>query len=157
MPGNDNPANRADPIKATYNPIFERFVPDDDQGNKIEGLVAYGLYKVAKREWAAEIWKSEKRSPTAQELAQYIQSWTPSRLAGLEEQANSALASFGDSVIQDATPGIREDALKGTLASAILTSMAGNFFYTLALVAAVLVLAWSGVDFLSYFEKIKPR
>ena len=150
------PADKA-PEPQAYNPIFERFVPIDGTGDRIGGLVAYGLYKIAKREWAAEVWRIEGRAPSEQELAAYIRSWTASRLDGLQQQADNTLATFSDTVIQDATPRIREDVLKGTTRSAILTSMAANFFYTLALIAAVLVLSWAGVDVLGLFEKLKPH
>ncbi len=32
-----------------YNKLFEQFYDDDE--DQIRGLVAYGLYKIAKREW----------------------------------------------------------------------------------------------------------
>lgn len=35
-------------VRGTYNQVFERLVTDTDD---IEGFIAYGLYKQAKREW----------------------------------------------------------------------------------------------------------
>jgi hypothetical protein len=43
-------------IEPHYNPIFERFVdPDRPEVEQLPGIVAYGLYKIAKREWASEL------------------------------------------------------------------------------------------------------
>lgn len=158
MAGGGNPAGAPPPApQPNYNPIFERLVPPGATGDQIGGLVAYGLYKIAKREWAADIWDREHRAPNEAELRAYIASWTPSRLDGLGEQANGALAGFSASVIRDATPEIREDALRGTWASAIFNSMTANFFYTLLLILAVILLSWVGVDFLGILEKAKPK
>lgn len=155
-PGNLRPGSLAPPTAPNYNPIFERFVPPGEHDDRLSGLVAYGLYKVAKREWAAGIWATEGRGPSEQERRDYIRTWTPSRLDGLQDQADNVLASFSETVVQVARPDIREDALRGTTRSAILTGMAGNFCYTLVLIAAVILLAWSGVDLAGLLEKLKP-
>ncbi len=144
------------PVKPSYNRIFESFVPPGEHGDRISGLVAYSLYKVEKREWAAEIWRTENRGPTADELAQFIRTCTPSRLEGWKQQADNALASFGDSVIEDATPQIREDALRGTTARAISTSMVANFLYTLLLIFVSWILYVGGVDIIGFFKKFQP-
>lgn len=140
----------------SYNPVFERLVPI---GNDLEirGLVAYGLYKVAKREWAAQIWETHRRAPTEDELRAYILTWTLSRLDGLRQQAEGALASFSTDVIQAEIPGIREEALRGTTGSAIRNAIYGNAAYTVVLITFVLILSWAGVDLLGLLEKAKPQ
>lgn len=152
MSGNDNPERASGP---SYNPIFERLVPSGTDLD-MQGLVAYGLYKVAKREWAAQIWDTQRRPPTEEELRAYILTWTPSRLDGLRQQAEGALATFSADVIQAETPAIREEALRGTTASALKNAIYGNAAYTILLILFVLILSWAGVDLLGLLEKAKP-
>ena len=54
-----------------YNQTFEKLVPDAEPSD-LEGIVAYGLYKIAKREWAREIGERAQRNPTDAELAAYV-------------------------------------------------------------------------------------
>ena len=140
-----------------YNPIFEKLVPKGGGGDEINSLVAYGLYKKAKREWVSQIWDAEKRPPTEAELRAYVAHWTPFLLENLKAQADNYLASFSSSVIDAAEPQIREDALRGTTWSAVKASIVGNAAYTLVLIAFVLILAWAGVDVLGFLEKLKPK
>src|SRR5829696_7304624 len=99
-----------------YNPIFEFFVnPEHAEAEQIPGIIAYGLYKIAKREWASKLYQREGRKPTEEELEAYIRTWTESRIRGVTQQAESVLASFATSVIESATPQIREDAITGKI------------------------------------------
>jgi hypothetical protein len=60
-----------------YNPIFERLFGDVEDGSaNVEGLVAYGLYKISKREWVTGLRKKEARGPSAEELRAYMATWT---------------------------------------------------------------------------------
>lgn len=141
---------------ARYNPIFTRFVAIEQGGDKqLEGLVAYGLYKVAKREWALDVWDRQGRKPSEDELSAYSASWTESRLKGLEQEAQTVLARFAESVVEANEPSIREDALKGTTSRAILQNMSASFLYTLLLLLLVVILAFFGVDILGLIEKIR--
>lgn len=133
-----------------YNPIFTRFVPiNEADGPSIPGLVAYGLYKVAKREWVLEFTNQNSREPTEDERRNYVATWTESRLAGLAKQAEGAMGEFAETIVVANAPAIREDALKGSIPRAIWTSMAASFFYTLLLIGVILVLRYAGVDLLS--------
>jgi small-conductance mechanosensitive channel len=141
-----------------YNPIFGRLV--NSEGPEVEqlsGLVAYGLYKVAKREWAADLGRRKGRPPNQEELNAYILTWTDSRIRGLEEQAETVLGNFAASVVEDSTPKIREDALKGTNARAITLSIISNALYTLLLIATLIILRISGVDLLSILTSLSGR
>ncbi|MGA0595431.1 hypothetical protein [Enterovirga sp. CN4-39] len=133
-----------------YNPIFTRFVELERGGDEqIQGLIAYGLYKVAKREWVRGISEVSGLKPTETQLADYAATWTESRLKGLEDQAQNALARFAEVVVEENTPSIREEALRGTSWKSIGTSIAANFIYTLLLIAIVVLLRVAGVDLLS--------
>lgn len=135
-----------------YNPIFEAFVDPDDL--EVEQLVAYGLYKIAKREWATALWTRENRKPTDGELAAYIQTWTPSRLEGTRKEAKLVLSAFAGTVVEDAAPAIREEALRGTWTRTVVQGLVAALLYTLILVAVAFVLRWSGVDLLSVFSAV---
>src|SRR3954468_18878418 len=88
-----------------YNPIFERLI--EAAGNdRLRGLIAYGLYKTAKREWARELQKREGRKPNDDELLAYIRSWTPSQLENVQERARQALAEYAAAVIEAEQPRI---------------------------------------------------
>lgn len=114
--------NEGDGVGAPdYNDIFERLVETDEDGeiNALEGFVAYGFYKVAKREWAMQIRKTANRGPTPEELKAYIATWTESRISGLFDSAQETLASYAAEVIEDETPAIKDGALQGEIGSAL--------------------------------------
>lgn len=146
----------ADTGKPRYNPIFERFVPPDKADENVRGLIAYGLYKIAKREWAQSLQERLGRQPTSDEQDAYIATWTESRLRGLEQQADATLAAFAEIVVAEATPAIRENALRGTSGKSIWLSISANAIYTLILISLALVLAWSGIDLIGLLQKVRP-
>lgn len=132
-----------------YNPIFEQLVDGNaDQHNELVGIVAYALYKRAKREWALDMRDRTGRKPTEEQLSDYIRSWTSSRLEGLKTEAAGILAAFADYVVQEQEPRILKDAVKGRFWRSVGTSMAANFFYTILLILAALFLAYTKPDFL---------
>ena len=85
----------------SFNPIFGQFVPagaaDPDL---LRGLVAYGLYKIAKQEWASALWKTENRVPTHDELAACVRTWTASSVEGARERAEMILADYASTVVE---------------------------------------------------------
>ena len=129
-----------------YNDIYERLV--DNEPNQIRGLVAYGLYKAAKRQWVQQHRQANNRSPTPGEIKAYVATYTPAIVDGLQNQADSVLAAFGDQVVKEARPAIVEDVLRGSFWKAVLTGLFTNFAYTVILLLVVWVLARSGVDIL---------
>lgn len=138
-----------------YNPIFERFVnvtlPEDQV---LPGMVAYCLYKIAKREWATDFFERTGRKPNAGELDEYIRTWTNTRIAGAQKEADAVLLAFASSVIDENTPRIREDALRGTFWTAVWNSMVAASLYTLCLIGLVVILRFAGIDLLSIFQSI---
>jgi hypothetical protein len=78
-------------------------------------------------------------------------------VAAMREQADGALAAFGDDAVEQARPGILKDALRGSFWKAVWSSMVAAFFYSLALIALVLILRWNGVDILGLFQKLDVR
>ncbi|HSP23935.1 MAG TPA: hypothetical protein VLQ65_02045 [Saliniramus sp.] len=136
------------PALDSYNPIYERLVDDPVDDHEIVGLIAYALYKRAKREWAARIRSRHGRGPSSTELSDYVETWTPSRLSSLRAEAASALAGYANYVIVSEEPRILKDALRGTFWPSILRSMVAAAIYTLALIALAIIAARAGVDLL---------
>lgn len=131
----------------SYNPIFGELVGDSAEINdNLVGVVAYGIYKIAKREWLTEFKARCGREPTTEEVTNYTLTWTKSRKDALTFAAESSLAKFADTIISDAAPGIREAALRGTFWSAVWTSIFASALYTLFLIALAIILAWAGID-----------
>jgi hypothetical protein len=138
-----------------YNPIFSRFVdPERDEGEQLSGLVAYGLYKVAKREWAAELGARENRKPTELDLESYIRTWTESRLRGLADQAEGVLATYASTVVEAARPQIREEAIRGTFWAGVGLSITANAIYTIGLIVLLVILRYAGLDLLSIITAV---
>jgi hypothetical protein len=143
--------------KIDFNPIFGQFVSMDlAETDRLAGIVAYGLYKIAKREWATDLFEREGRAPTSPDLEGYIRTWTLSQIEGKREQAETILAEYANAVVEAATPDIQKEALRGSFWKAIGYGIAANVFYTLLLVVIVLVLKWVGVDILGLLEKAPP-
>lgn len=132
--------------------MLERFYKTD--GNKVTGLLAYALYKVAKREWATEQWEARQTRPTADEMNAYTRTWTKSLVDAKLAEAESMLAAYAEEVIRDATPAIREDAVRGTLGKDLLTALAAAALYTLILIGAAAILEFAGVDLAGVIDKV---
>ena len=136
-----------------YNPVFEKLV-GDTKNLEIVGLVAYGFYKIAKREWAQKIWQEKHRKPTDEELTGYADTWTEQQLQDKLTAAQSALVVYGESVVDDARPNILKEALRGSGWKAFWISLAAAAAYTLILIAIALILKASGVDVIGVIDKI---
>ena len=128
-------------------PIFEQLV--DAAGSEprgLRGIVAYGLYKAAKREWASQTREQHGRSPTKAELDQYAASWTDSRLDGVRSQADQILAAYASYVVAEAQPGIMKDAIRGAFGRSFWASFWAVLALALLLAALWVVLATQGID-----------
>src|SRR5918993_5304758 len=80
-------------------PVFPRFFTNGEEPqHKLVGLIAYGLYEEARREWVDAFKSREGRYPMPEELRSYETSWTSSRLDGLKNAAVQILASYADTV-----------------------------------------------------------
>lgn len=117
-------------------------------------MVAYCLYKIRKREWATDFFARHGRKLNEEELAAYVAMWTPSLIEGTKQQSTNIVASFAASVIEQNSPAIREDALRGTFWQSVKTSIAASFIYTLLLIGAVIVGRITGVDIASIWSAV---
>jgi hypothetical protein len=133
--------------------MYERLV--DQSGNKVQGFIAYGLYKTAKREWVRGFEIDKGRPPKPGEIAAYVSTYTQQTTDAFEAQAASALAQFASGVIADARPEIVEETLKGSFWKSVIQSISANAIYTVILIAIALVLAAAGIDIVSVFDAVK--
>ena len=139
----------------THNALYERFV---DQGDSaVQGYIAYGLYKNAKREWFISFKATHARDPTADEVASYVSAYTDQMIETYETQAAGVLTAFAEGAVADARAGIVEEALRGSSWGSIGQSITANALYTVILIALVIVLALTGVDVLGLYEKITGK
>ncbi|MCO6177330.1 hypothetical protein [Ciceribacter sp. RN22] len=133
-----------------YNTIFERFVGDGEEApQELLGIVAYGIYKHAKREWASDIHARFNRPPSDEELRAYHSTWTPSQIQNARRSAQQVLAEYADYVISEAEPRILREAVRGTFWPAVGTAIFSNALYTVGLIVVALILAKSGIDLLA--------
>ncbi len=139
----------------SYNRIFEQLVGQGSEaGTNLAGLVAYGLYKVSKREWVSEFRQRKGRSPNGEELTEYTRTWTSTRLNGVRDAASQALVGYADYVTEKARPEILRDALKGRFWQDIIKNMMASFFYTVLLILIAIVLAKAGIDLIGIFKSV---
>lgn len=130
-----------------YNTMYERLV--DGSSNTVQGYIAYGLYKNAKREWIRQFEAEKGRAPRPAEVQGYVDAYTAQMRDVFEAQAAGVLAQFAEGAVSDAKPGIVEHALKGTAGRSILHSIIANAIYTLVLIVIVVILKRAGIDLLS--------
>jgi hypothetical protein len=145
------------PFASDHNRIFETFVDSagDDHRAMVLGVIAYGIYKQRKREWATGVRETTGRPPTPQEIQAWVGSWTPTAIDGARSNAAEVLSAFAQSVIKDEEPRILARALKGSWIRSIVQSLTSNLIYTLILIGIAMALIFSGVDLLSVFRSAK--
>jgi hypothetical protein len=129
-----------------YSQIFEKFYDDDE--DKVRGLIAYGLYKIAKREWHIQFKGEKGREPNLTEISDYTAMWTQALLDGKRIEANDVMRAYSNTVIDNERPAIVESALRGTWSNTIIKNLASSAIYTLILILLALILKMAGVDIL---------
>lgn len=137
----------------THNALYEKLV--DEAESKIQGYVAYGLYKSAKRQWITDFkTKNNGKSPTKAEVQRYVATYTPQIMSALNEQSAQILVAFAVDTIAAEEPRILKDALRGRFWPTVLTSVFATFLYTVALLMLTFILAFLGVDILSALARL---
>jgi alkanesulfonate monooxygenase SsuD/methylene tetrahydromethanopterin reductase-like flavin-dependent oxidoreductase (luciferase family) len=134
--------------------MYEQLVVQN--GNKVQGFIAYGLYKSAKREWVRKYLADHGRSPKAAEVAAYVSAYTSQTIEAFEAQAAGVLSQFAGGVVADARPEIVEETLKGTFWKAVTQAIVANAAYTVILISLVLVLGAAGIDLLEIATTLAP-
>ena len=129
-----------------YNEIFEQLV---DEADDIEGFIAYGLYKQAKREWLIVFQAKHARAPSKADLRAFVANWTPTLLQSLRETAESALSNYAQIVVEEERPTIERNILKQgrPLWKDVLIGVVSAVSYSVILVLAAYILHVFGNDF----------
>jgi hypothetical protein len=130
--------------------IFKRFY--DSEPDNVRGLVAYGLYKIAKREWTDEFYRTNGVPPERADVIRYTATWTAAMITGKQAEADDILRDYGRQLVAAAKPDIVETALKGTMLRSIGINVASAFLYTLILIGLVAVLHYAGVGLPSWLR-----
>jgi hypothetical protein len=132
---------------APVDPVFPRFFRDGEEPrHKLVGLMAYGLYEEARREWVDDFKGREGRYPTSDELRAYETSWTASRLDGLKNAAVQVLASYADSLAREVENQALRRALRGGFFRSVARWLFSAILFAAAVLGAMVALSRAGVD-----------
>ena len=117
----DTDINTHDDGDRDYNSIFERIAIDD---NDVVGLVAYGLYKSAKRDWILKHRERNGRRPDGQQLAYYHDAFVDTDIDRFRIDAKNRLIGFAEVIVDARTPEIearvRSEGIEAAKAAIIL-------------------------------------
>lgn len=95
-----------------YNPIFGKLTDSDAEHGYVVGLIAYGLYKKAKREWVKDFQERENRAPDSEELQGYHHTVTDEIRHALINQAISIMAESNQTAIEEERINIIDEAIE---------------------------------------------
>src|SRR5918998_1906374 len=141
--GTEDRAQHTAPVDA----VFPRFFKEgDEQQPKLLGMIAYGLYEEARREWVDTFKGREGRYPTPEELRAYETSWTSSRLDGLKNAAVQILASYADSISKEIENQTLRRALRGGFLRSVLRWIFSAVLFVAAVLAVIVALSRAGID-----------
>lgn len=130
-----------------YNSVFEKLVDEADGSDAtLVGLVAYGFYKISKRDWAMQIRDEAGRKPTTEELHAFARSQTDTVLDGYRSQADNIVATYANSVLKTQEPVVYKKALEGSFMRSFWPSFWASVTFAVVLVMLGIVLAWQGVS-----------
>lgn len=91
-----------------FNPIFDRMVKD---GNDLEGLLAYAVYKLHKRDWLLQHNQKYHCPPTDEETRIFVDS-VMSDTSAYELRASQALVAFGEEFVNAREETIALEAIE---------------------------------------------
>jgi hypothetical protein len=136
-------------------PVFPRFFRNGEEPqHKLVGLIAYGLYEEARREWVDDFKGREKRFPNLEELRAYESSWTASRLDGLKNAAVQILASYADTLAREVENQALRGALRGGFVKGVVRWLFSAFIFSAAVLAFIVVLSRAGLDPVAAFQSL---
>jgi len=88
--------------------VYPQLVLDD---NDLVGLVAYGLYKRRKRAWIDAFHDQHQKYPTPQECDGFSFGYRTDALAALRKEAEGAMATFAEQVVENNIETMKLEAL----------------------------------------------
>ncbi|MBO0663585.1 hypothetical protein LQ948_13155 [Jiella sp. MQZ9-1] len=141
----DTAAESGASVEVGYNSVFERLV-DAAEGDAatLVGLVAYGLYKIGKREWALSVRQASGHPPTREDLAAYAQAQTQTVLDSYRSKANEIVASYATAVLESERPNVLAEAIRGSFMRSFWPSFAASVAFAAILSLIVVIAAING-------------
>ena len=123
-----------------YNTVFERLVDDINDGrSQVVGIIAYGMYKISKREWITEHREQVGAAPGDDDMRKFALAQTNTNLDGYRAQAEQILASYAEALLAEERPKIIKDALRGTFWSSVWSSIVATFIFSIILICMVII------------------
>lgn len=135
----------------TYNTIYERLVEHNKDVPRIQGYIAYCLYKEAKRQWITERTDTGSR-PTETEIQKFSENYVAMTLDAFSKNAEAILVDYSKEVVEKEKPSIIAHALKGSVARDIWLGILVNFLWTIILIAFVVIIQKTGVDIINMLD-----
>jgi len=150
-----------------HNRIFERLGAD---GDDLERLVAYALYKQHKRRWAREFEEREGRRPTGDDDEAFARAvGTVDQLDRYRQNAQDLIIAFADSILEDARPEIEKGAITARVEAAVgkiegfsafwrqvASGLLSSIITTAILIILTLAVAFFGIDLVDGVSQFLP-
>ena len=129
-----------------YNTVFEQLC-DGNAGDaeQLIGIVAYGIYKIGKREWVLEFIEENQRRPTPDEYRAHAKGQTQTVLDGYRSNALRLVSAYSSAAIERERPNIVADARKGTFKRAVWSSYVASAAFAASLIGLYFLLLFMGV------------
>jgi hypothetical protein len=93
--------------KYNHSHVFDDLISDDED---LPGFVAYGFYKLRKRQWIIDFQRDNGKPPTKDECLQYSFTYRGNSLSALRQEAEGALFRFAEDVIESRKAGLVAEA-----------------------------------------------
>jgi hypothetical protein len=149
------------------NEVFDLLGAD---GNDIEALTAYALYKRHKRSWATEFEVKNSSKPKPEDDAAFARAVsTPDQLDRYRKDAQDILIAFANQTVDDARREISEEAItarieraareignQGSFKNQVLNGVTSTAITTLVLIILVIGIRLFGIDLIDGIGSIQP-
>jgi hypothetical protein len=139
-------------------------------GDDLVGLIAYSLYKQSKRDWLIDHEQKHGRRPTDDEVRIFVSAFTANELKRLREQASNMLSAYASYVIEQASPGLIEQARKDHLIALVddrlgemraqgrwwrqmIAGAMSAFAYSVLLLLLLVIIRLVGVDLMGLAQR----
>ena len=153
--------------EAEQNEVFDLLGAD---GNDIEALTAYALYKRHKRSWAASHLEKNGQKPSSIDDAAFARAVsTPDQLDRYRKDAQDILIAFANQTVDEARAEISEEAItarmeraaaeirsQSSIKSQIVNGVISTSITTLVLIILVIGVRLFGVDLIDGISSIEP-
>ncbi|MEM6848625.1 MAG: hypothetical protein AAF580_11220 [Pseudomonadota bacterium] len=128
-----------------YNTVFERLIPEHaDQKARVHALIAYGLYKQAKRDWVRSYQKRTGQAPDEAAYKAFADTQNDAVLEAYRSEASQIANDHAEDAVKARTPAIVQNAVKGSFAISFWSSLLANMVFATGLLLLALISAVMG-------------